>query len=222
VITSVAGVPTTQAPNRNFRINSAEWESSIFFDPEYQFMVVSVTNLNRDTATEVSFQIICRGYSGVYSFQGPTFPGALASGATNTLSLISSKTYDPPCPSYTVTIDATSAPNAMTLPSAPTKPSVTGKAIATTKGTNKLTAKKGSWTGDPTPVIGYQWYSCSYQVKSVTQAIPKSCKKILKATKSTLAVTNSLKGKCIAVAVTGKGTGTIATTWLSKSTAKVK
>jgi uncharacterized repeat protein (TIGR02543 family) len=105
---------------------------------------------------------------------------------------------------------------------ASTKPSVTGKAIATTKGTNKLTAKKGTWTGFPTPVISYQWYSCTSQVKSATSTIPKSCSKISKATKYTIAVTNTYKGKYIAVAVTGKGTGTTATTWLSKSTAKVK
>jgi uncharacterized repeat protein (TIGR02543 family) len=103
-----------------------------------------------------------------------------------------------------------------------TKPTITGKATATIKGTNKLTAKKGTWTGYPTPVISYQWYSCTAQVKSATATIPKSCKKISKATKSTLAVTNTFKGKFIAVAVTGKGTGTTATTWLSKSTAKVK
>lgn len=124
-VTLVAGEPTTQAPNRNFRINSSEWKTSSFFDPEYQFMVVSVTNLNRDTATDVSFQINCRGISGIHSFQGPTFPGSLAAGATTSLSVISSKTYDPPCPSYTVTIDATSAPNAMTLPSTPNAPNVT-------------------------------------------------------------------------------------------------
>jgi uncharacterized repeat protein (TIGR02543 family) len=105
---------------------------------------------------------------------------------------------------------------------ASTKPTISGIASATTKGTNKLTAKKGTWAGYPTPVITYQWYSCTSQVKSATAAIPKSCKKISKATKSTLAVTNAFKGKFIAVAVTGKGTGTTATTWLSKSTAKVK
>jgi uncharacterized repeat protein (TIGR02543 family) len=105
---------------------------------------------------------------------------------------------------------------------ASTKPSVTGKAIATTKGTNRLTAAKGTWTGFPTPVISYQWYSCTAEVKTATSAIPKTCKSISKATTSTLAVTNTYKGKFLAVAVTGKGTGTTATTWLSKSTAKVK
>ena len=125
VVTLVAGEPTSQVPNRNFRVNSSEWKSYSYFDPEYQFMVVSVTNLNRDTATGVRFQINCRGFSGVYSFDGPTYAGTIAAGATTTLSVISSKTYDPPCPSYSVTIDATSAPNAMTLPSAPDAPSAT-------------------------------------------------------------------------------------------------
>jgi hypothetical protein len=103
-----------------------------------------------------------------------------------------------------------------------TKPTISGKAISTVKGTNKLTAKKGTWTGFPTPVNSYQWYSCTKQVKSVTATIPTSCKKVSKATKSTLALNKALKGKFIAVAVTGKGTGSTATTWLSKSTAKVK
>jgi uncharacterized repeat protein (TIGR02543 family) len=102
------------------------------------------------------------------------------------------------------------------------KPSITGKATSTAKGTNKLTAKKGTWTGSPTPAISYQWYSCTTQVKSVTATIPKTCKAISKATKSTFAVTKTYKGKYLAVAVTGKASGTSATKWLSKSTAKVK
>jgi hypothetical protein len=102
------------------------------------------------------------------------------------------------------------------------KPTVTGKAKATKKGTNKLTAKKGSWTGTPTPAISYKWYSCTAQVKSVSATIPKTCKTIPYATKPTLTVTKSFKGKYLAVAVTGKVTGTRATRWLSKSTVKVK
>ncbi len=102
------------------------------------------------------------------------------------------------------------------------KPTITGIATATTKGTNKLTANKGKWSGYPIPNITMQWYVCTNEVKSVTQTIPKTCKLISKATKSTLAVTSTYKGKYIAVAVTGKGTGTTATTWLSKSTGKVK
>jgi hypothetical protein len=71
-------------------------------------------------------------------------------------------------------------------------------------------------------LISYQWYSCTAQVKKEVDSIPRTCKIIAKATKSTLAVTNTLKGKFLAVAVTGKVTGTTPTVWLSKSTAKVK
>ena len=102
------------------------------------------------------------------------------------------------------------------------KPSITGKATSTKKGTNRLTVYKGAWTGYPNPAIGYQWYVCTKQVTAATQTIPKTCKSISKATKSTLAVTKSFKGKYLAVRVVGKGTGTTATQWLSKSTTKVK
>jgi uncharacterized repeat protein (TIGR02543 family) len=103
------------------------------------------------------------------------------------------------------------------------KPSVTGKATATAKGTNKLTAKKGTWTGYPTPsTFTYQWYSCTAQLKSVLSSVPRTCTKISKATSTTLAVTNSHKGKYLAVLVTGRSAGTSATISLSKSTAKVK
>jgi uncharacterized repeat protein (TIGR02543 family) len=99
------------------------------------------------------------------------------------------------------------------------KPTVSG----TAKVSKTLIANKGTWTGYPTPsAFTYQWYSCTVQVKIVTATIPKTCKSISKATKSTLAVTSSFKGKYLAVAVTGTSTGTSATKWLSKSTAIVK
>jgi hypothetical protein len=63
---------------------------------------------------------------------------------------------------------------------------------------------------------------CTKQVKAVTQTIPKTCKSISKQTKTTIAVTSAYKGKYLAVAVKGISKGTTATTWLSKSTAKVK
>jgi hypothetical protein len=106
--------------------------------------------------------------------------------------------------------------------SASVKPKISGKEISTKNGKHKLTANKGKWSGYPIPNITMQWYVCTKQVKSVTQTIPKTCKLISKATKSTLAVTSTYKGKYIAVAVSGKGTGTSATRWLSKSTGKVK
>ena len=98
------------------------------------------------------------------------------------------------------------------------KPTVSG----TAKVSKTLTANKGTWTGYPTPVITYQWYSCTKQVNAATQTIPSTCKSVSKATKSTLAVTSSFKGKYLAVTVTGTSTGTSATKWLSKSTTIVK
>ena len=105
---------------------------------------------------------------------------------------------------------------------ATTKPSISGTATSTASGKNKLTAAKGKWTGTPAPTYTYQWYSCSTQVKAVTQTIPKTCKVIPKATTNKLAVIKAFKGKYLAVAVKGTVAGTPATQWLSKSTGKVK
>lgn len=107
---------------------------------------------------------------------------------------------------------------------ATTKPSISGTATSTASGKNKLTAAKGKWAGTPAPTFTYQWYSCSTQVKNATQTIPASCKAISKAaiTNTKLAVTKAFQGKYLAVAVRGTVAGTPATTWLSKSTAKVK
>ena len=106
--------------------------------------------------------------------------------------------------------------------SATVKPTISGKATSTKKGTNKLTAKQGTWEGYPVPTFTLQWYVCDKQVKAVTQTIPKTCESISKQTKTTIAVTSAYKGKYLAVAVKGISKGTSATTWLSKSTAKVK
>jgi uncharacterized repeat protein (TIGR02543 family) len=102
--------------------------------------------------------------------------------------------------------------------SASTKPSVSG----TAKVNRTLTGKKGTWSGIPTPVISYQWYSCSKAVSSARSSVPSSCKKISGATKSTLKLKKAQKGKYLSVRVTGKSSGTSSTSWLSKSTAKVK
>jgi hypothetical protein len=90
------------------------------WDDGYRWLWVSVTNLNRTTATDVSMQVVCHNVDGVYAFSGPTFPADLASGATTTLSQIRSDD-DPPCPDTPViTIDATSAPtDPLVPPSAP-------------------------------------------------------------------------------------------------------
>ncbi|MBJ7281004.1 MAG: leucine-rich repeat protein, partial [Rhodoluna sp.] len=97
------------------------------------------------------------------------------------------------------------------------KPSVSG----TAKVSKVLAAKKGTWTGYPTPAITYQWYSCSKTVATVKAIVPNTCKKISGATKSTLKLAKAQKGKFIAVLVSGNSAGTSATTWLSKSTTKV-
>jgi uncharacterized repeat protein (TIGR02543 family) len=97
------------------------------------------------------------------------------------------------------------------------KPTVTG----TTKIGKVLTVKSGTWSGYPTPAISQQWYSCSKAVTAATSTVPSTCKKISGETKSTLKISTSHKGKYLAVLVTGKGTGTTPTLWLTKSTTKV-
>jgi hypothetical protein len=96
-------------------------------------------------------------------------------------------------------------------------PTVSG----TAKVSKTLTANQGTWTGYPTPALTYQWYSCTKTVTVAKASVPSTCKKITGATKSKLKLANAQKGKFIAVLVTGKGTGTTATRWLSKSTTKV-
>jgi uncharacterized repeat protein (TIGR02543 family) len=99
-----------------------------------------------------------------------------------------------------------------------TKPSVSG----TVKVSKTLTANKGTWSGSPTPVLTYQWYACTKKVTAAKAGVPSTCKKITGATKSTLKLVAAQKGKFFSVLVTGKGTGTSATKWLSKSTTIVK
>ena len=98
------------------------------------------------------------------------------------------------------------------------KPSITG----TAKAKKTLTAKKGTWNGYPVPKVSFQWYACSGAISSPRSAIPTSCKKITGATKSTFKIARAQKGKYISVLVTGISSGTSKTTWLSKSTSKVK
>lgn len=102
------------------------------------------------------------------------------------------------------------------------KPSIAGKAISNKKGTNKLTAKPGTWIGTPPPKITYAWYSCKTQVKALTTKIPNTCKPIPKATKSALPVVPGYKGKFLAVKVTGTSKGTAPTFYLTLSSTKVK
>ena len=98
------------------------------------------------------------------------------------------------------------------------KPTVTG---TSTVG-RTLTAAKGTWTGYPTPTFTYQWYACTTAVSVARTTVPSTCKKITGATKSTFKLTSTQRGKYVAVFVKGTSLRTTATTWLSKTTAKVK
>ena len=102
--------------------------------------------------------------------------------------------------------------------SATVKPAISGTAAVNLT----LTAAKGTWTGYPTPIFTYQWYACTRAVSAASSTVPATCKKITGATKSTFKLTATQRGKYVAVFVTGTSLGTTATTWLSKTTAKVK
>lgn len=81
-------------------------------------------------------------------------------------------------------------------------PSISGTAAVG----KKLTAKSGTWTSGTT--FSYQWYA--------------SGKAISKATKSTLTLSSSLRGKTITVKVTGKKSGYATVAKSSKATARVR
>ena len=98
------------------------------------------------------------------------------------------------------------------------KPTVTG---TSTVG-KTLTAAKGTWTGYPTPTFTYQWYACTTAVSVARTTVPSTCKKITGATRSTYRLTSAQRGKYVAVFVKGTSLRTTATTWLSKTTAKVR
>ena len=98
------------------------------------------------------------------------------------------------------------------------KPAVTG---TSTVG-KTLTAAKGTWTGYPTPTFTYQWYACTRAVTIALTNVPSTCVRISGATKSTFKLTSTQRGKYVAVLVKGTSLRTTATTWLSKTTAKVK
>ena len=98
------------------------------------------------------------------------------------------------------------------------RPTVTG----TAKVAKTLTAA-GTWTGYPTPTFTYQWYACTKKASAAIADVPlKKCKKIKGATGGTFKLKSAQRGKYVAVFVTGTSLGTTATTWLSKTTTKVK
>ena len=98
------------------------------------------------------------------------------------------------------------------------KPTVTG---TSTVG-KSLTAAKGTWTGYPTPTLTYQWYVCTTAITVARTTVPSTCKRITGATRSTFKLTSAQRGKYVAVLVTGTSLRTTATTWLSRTTAKVR
>ena len=97
------------------------------------------------------------------------------------------------------------------------KPTISG----TVKVGKTLTAG-GTWTGYPTPTFTYQWYACTKAVSAARTTVPSTCKKITGAKRSTFKLTSTQRGKYVAVFVKGTSLRTTATTWLSKTTAKVK
>ena len=102
--------------------------------------------------------------------------------------------------------------------SATVKPAISGTAAVNLT----LTAAKGTWTGYPTPIFTYQWYACTSAVTIARSTVPSTCVKISGATRSTFKLTAAQRGKYVAVLVTGTSLRTTATTWLSKTTAKVR
>jgi hypothetical protein len=97
------------------------------------------------------------------------------------------------------------------------KPTVAGTAT----GGRTLTAR-GTWAGYPTPTLRYQWYVCTRAVTAARSTVPSTCKRITGATRSTFKLTSAQRGKYVAVLVTGTSLRTTATTWLSKTTTKVR
>jgi hypothetical protein len=103
-------------------------------------------------------------------------------------------------------------------------PTVKPKVTGTAKVAKTLTAAKGTWTGSPEPTFTYQWYACTKAVSAAIATIPQSkkCKQITGATGNTFKLKSKQRGKYVAVLVTGTSLGTAGTTWLSKTTTKVK
>ena len=106
----------------------------------------------------------------------------------------------------------------MTKPRPLTSPKLSGLARVS----RTLTANAQAWTSNPTPKLTYSWYACTNRVQVASQKVPKSCKSIRGARAEKFKLTAKQSGKFISVAVTGTGAGTLATTWISKSSARVR
>jgi len=101
-------------------------------------------------------------------------------------------------------------------PRATVKPTVRG----TARVGKTLTAAKGTWTESPT--FQYQWYACTKAVSAARTDVPRTCKSIKGATRSTFKLTSKQRNKFVAVRVTGTSVGALATTWLSKTATKIR
>ncbi len=101
-------------------------------------------------------------------------------------------------------------------PRATVKPTVRG----TARVGKTLTAAKGTWTESPT--FQYQWYACTKAVSAARTDVPRTCKSIKGATRSTFKLTSNQRNKFVAVRVTGTSVGALATTWLSKTATKIR
>ena len=105
-----------------------------------------------------------------------------------------------------------------TRATATVKPTITGTAIIG----RTMTAKTGTWGGTPAPTYRYQWHACTKAVTAARSTVPSTCTVIAGATRSTFKLTAAQRNKYVAVLVTGTSLGTTATTWLSKTTTKVR
>jgi alpha-tubulin suppressor-like RCC1 family protein len=105
-----------------------------------------------------------------------------------------------------------------TRAAASTKPTILG----TARTGQRLRVNTGTWTGFPTPIYTYKWYECSVKITRSVQNVPRSCRMIGDATSSTFRLTAAQKGEYIAVRVTGTSTGFLGTSWLSKTSTKVR
>jgi hypothetical protein len=101
--------------------------------------------------------------------------------------------------------------------SATVKPTASGTATV-----GRTLTAGGTWAGYPTPTLRYQWYVCTRAVTAARSTVPSTCKRITGATRSTFKLTSAQRGKYVAVLVTGTSLRTTATTWLSKTTAKIR
>ncbi len=67
-----------------------------------------------------------------------------------------------------------------------------------------------------------RWCVCTTAVPAARSTVPSTCKRITGATRSTYKLTSAQRGKYVAVLVTGTSLRATATTWLSKTTAKIR